>query len=61
MAPLGLVRKAGLWYLDAAVDGEPRTHRVGSIERLSIENERAPVPRGFDLRHDRSNRGLTPI
>ena len=51
VAPLGLVQKAGLWYLvAAAASGEPRTYRVGSIERLQIEEESTPVPRDFDLR-----------
>jgi len=50
VAPLGLVQKAGLWYLVAAANGEPRTYRVGSIESLAIEEQPAPVPRNFDLR-----------
>lgn len=50
VAPLGLVQKAGLWYLVAAVDGQPRTYRVGSIESLRVEDVAAPTPRKFDLR-----------
>lgn len=50
VAPLGLVQKAGLWYLVAAVDGQPRTYRVGSIESLRIEDATAPPLRNFDLR-----------
>jgi predicted DNA-binding transcriptional regulator YafY len=50
VAPLGLVQKAGLWYLVAAANGQPRTYRVGSIETLQVEDEVAPVPRDFDLR-----------
>lgn len=50
VAPLGLVQKAGLWYLVAAADGQPRTYRVGSIESLLVENEPATVPPKFDLR-----------
>lgn len=50
VAPLGLVQKAGLWYLVAAVDGQPRTYRVGSIESLRVEDVAAPLPRKFDLR-----------
>jgi predicted DNA-binding transcriptional regulator YafY len=49
VAPLGLVLKGGLWYLVAAVDGKPRTYRVGSIRRLAIEAEPAPWPARFDL------------
>ncbi len=50
VAPLGLVQKAGLWYLVAAANGQPRTYRVGSIESLQIEDQPAPSPRDFDLR-----------
>lgn len=50
VAPLGLVLKAGLWYLVAAVDGQPRTYRVGSIENMQIEEGTASAPRKFDLR-----------
>ncbi len=50
VAPLGLVQKAGLWYLVAAANGQPRTYRVGSIESLAVEEHSAPVPRSFDLR-----------
>lgn len=49
-SPLGLVLKSGLWYLVAAVDGEARTYRVGSIETLSVEAELGDVPHGFELR-----------
>jgi predicted DNA-binding transcriptional regulator YafY len=49
VAPLGLVLKAGLWYLVAAVDGQPRTYRVSSIRALQI-TEPVPAPRvPFDL------------
>ncbi|MBK7875863.1 MAG: WYL domain-containing protein [Planctomycetes bacterium] len=47
--PLGLVLKSGVWYLVAAVDGKPRTYRVGSIEALRVEAELGAVPRRFDL------------
>lgn len=47
--PLGLVMKAGTWYLVAARDGKVRTWRVASI--LDAAPVEAPVqrPRGFDL------------
>jgi predicted DNA-binding transcriptional regulator YafY len=47
--PLGLVLKAGTWYLVAAGDGEPRTYRVSNL--LSVRALEAPVkrPRAFDL------------
>ncbi len=47
--PLGVVLKAGVWYLVAAVEGGPRTYRVASILALETLDEPAqPVP-GFDL------------
>jgi predicted DNA-binding transcriptional regulator YafY len=47
--PLGLVLKAGAWYLVAAADGQPRTYRVAAI--LALEVLDAPVrrPARFDL------------
>jgi predicted DNA-binding transcriptional regulator YafY len=47
--PLGLVLKAGIWYLVAAAEGEPRTWRVASI--LRAQRLDAPVrrPRRFEL------------
>lgn len=47
--PLGLVLKAGTWYLVAAADRAPRTWRVSNI--LEAKALDAPVkrPRGFDL------------
>jgi predicted DNA-binding transcriptional regulator YafY len=49
VAPLGLVLKAGVWYLVASSRGEARTYRVGSILRLEVEAEVAPMPKGFVL------------
>ena len=49
VAPLGLVLKAGLWYLVAAADGQPRTYRVASIETLQVEDAPAQAPPRFDL------------
>ena len=46
---LGLVMKGGLWYFVAAADGEPRTYRVASIERLAIEEVPGEAPPRFDL------------
>lgn len=47
--PLGLVLKAGAWYLVAAAGGQPRTYRVANI--LSVEElaARAARPRRFEL------------
>lgn len=47
--PLGLVLKAGAWYLIAAREGKPRTWRVSSIEALETLPGAVARPRGFDL------------
>ncbi|MDD7938715.1 WYL domain-containing protein [Actinomycetospora lutea] len=57
LAPLGLVLKAGTWYLvavpssesDAATDAEPRTYRVARILELETLDVRFDRPEGFDL------------
>lgn len=49
VSPLGLVLKAGLWYLVASTNGKPRTYRVASIDTLKIEDEAAKPPPDFDL------------
>jgi predicted DNA-binding transcriptional regulator YafY len=46
---LGLVMKAGLWYLVAAADGQPRTYRLGSVQSLALLDETAAAPPRFDL------------
>lgn len=47
--PLGLVLKAGIWYLVASVDDALRTYRVSSIEALDVLNAGFERPIGFDL------------
>ena len=47
--PLGLVLKAGVWYLIAAGRGAPRTYRVSSILGLRPRPERFARPADFDL------------
>lgn len=47
--PLGLVLKAGRWYLVAAHRGRPRTYRVDRIVGASPLPERAARPDDFDL------------
>jgi predicted DNA-binding transcriptional regulator YafY len=48
LAPLGLVMKAGVWYLVAAVGDAPRTYRLSNI--LSLEpGESFDRPPGFEL------------
>jgi predicted DNA-binding transcriptional regulator YafY len=47
--PLGLVLKAGAWYLVAAHQGAPRTYRLASLRACTALDEPAERPRGFDL------------
>lgn len=47
--PLGLVLKAGRWYLVAARQGRPATWRIGRIESASVRDEPAERPPDFDL------------
>lgn len=47
--PLGLVLKAGTWYLVAAHRGTVRTYRVGRITTCRVRDEAAERPGDFDL------------
>lgn len=47
--PLGLVLKAGVWYLVAAVSGRPRIYRVSNIRRLDVLESKFHRPARFDL------------
>lgn len=47
--PLGLVSKAGVWYLVARSDGEFRSFRVERIVEASELEEHFPRPNNFDL------------
>ncbi|MEH0845725.1 WYL domain-containing protein [Micromonospora sp. CPCC 205711] len=49
LAPLGVVLKAGRWYLAARADDEIRTYRVSAILDLSVRDERFDRPADFDL------------
>lgn len=49
LEPLGLVLKAGVWYLVAGADGEPRTYRVSRVTRVRATDETFDRPAGFDL------------
>lgn len=51
LEPLGLVLKAGTWYVVARSRGdqEPRTYRVGRILDLAMLSERFDRPAAFDL------------
>lgn len=48
--PLGLVAKAGVWYLVARTDGGSiRTYKVAKVLDLAVLEERFAYPHGFDL------------
>src|SRR6478736_5539816 len=47
--PLGLVCKAGTWYLVARRDGELRTYRVSRVQELVVLDEQFDRPEGFEL------------
>lgn len=47
--PLGLVLKAGVWYVVARTDGQIRTYRVSRIRRAEALEDRFERPHPFDL------------
>lgn len=47
--PLGLVLKAGIWYLVASVEDAIRTYRVASIQTLEVLEQGFERPADFDL------------
>jgi predicted DNA-binding transcriptional regulator YafY len=47
--PLGLVLKAGVWYLVAQRDRKARTYRVSSIVEAEVLAAPGTTPKGFDL------------
>lgn len=49
LEPLGLVLKAGVWYLVAQAGGQPRTYRVSRMLELELQDGRFERPEGFDL------------
>jgi predicted DNA-binding transcriptional regulator YafY len=49
LQPLGIVLKAGVWYLVAEVDGDLRTYRVARIEAVAETDQRFERPPDFDL------------
>jgi predicted DNA-binding transcriptional regulator YafY len=49
LEPLGLVLKAGVWYLIAAAEGQPRTYRVSRVVRVAPLEEHFDRPDSFDL------------
>ncbi|MFK4070606.1 helix-turn-helix transcriptional regulator [Streptomyces sp. NPDC029674] len=58
--PLGLVLKAGNWYLAAAVDGDVRTYRVSRFLTATVTQVPCERPGDFDLAAywEASSRGL---
>jgi predicted DNA-binding transcriptional regulator YafY len=48
--PLGLVMKAGTWYLVAAHRAQVRSYRVGRVEGCIVRDDPAQRPDGFVLR-----------
>ena len=51
LKPLGLVLKAGTWYLVADVSQQLRTYRISNIVELAVTHERFVRPKDFDLAH----------
>jgi predicted DNA-binding transcriptional regulator YafY len=49
LEPLGLVLKAGVWYLVAAADGQPRTYRVSRVSAVEALDGPFERPDAFDL------------
>jgi predicted DNA-binding transcriptional regulator YafY len=49
LKPLGLVLKAGIWYLVADSGGQMRTYRISNIVELTPTDERFMRPKDFDL------------
>lgn len=47
--PLGLVLKAGNWYLAAGASGQPRTYRLSGIRDVALRDRHFHRPAGFDL------------
>src|SRR5207249_1410045 len=49
LQPLGLVLKAGVWYLVAQVGDQPRTYRVSNFIDLAVTEESFERRKDFDL------------
>jgi predicted DNA-binding transcriptional regulator YafY len=47
--PLGLVLKAGVWYVVAAAEGQVRTYRVSRVVEATLLDEEFERPETFDL------------
>ena len=49
LRPLGLVAKAGIWYLIAGGERGPRSYRVERLAELHLTGEQFEPPHDFDL------------
>jgi predicted DNA-binding transcriptional regulator YafY len=49
LEPVGLVLKAGIWYLVAGSEGQLRTYRVSRIREATVLAESFERPHSFDL------------
>src|SRR5215217_5700791 len=49
LEPLGLVLKAGVWYVVAGADGQPRTYRVSRVAAVTTLDDRFARPADFEL------------
>ena len=49
ISPLGLVMKAGAWYVAGAVDASTRIYRVDAIREFKILDAAVERPPDFDL------------
>jgi predicted DNA-binding transcriptional regulator YafY len=49
LKPLGLVLKAGIWYLVAQVGDQPRTYRISNFIDLAVTEESFERRKDFDL------------
>jgi predicted DNA-binding transcriptional regulator YafY len=47
--PLGLVLKAGVWYVVASTEGQIRTYRISRVAAATALDERFERPASFDL------------
>jgi len=47
--PLGLVLKAGVWYLVAGAEAKPRTYRISNILSATVLDKASTRPKRFDL------------
>jgi len=47
--PLGLIVKAGIWYLAALTEAGMRVYRVSRLRTVAVTKQRFERPRGFDL------------